>query len=539
MTVGKKLLVAFGTLFVLIAILSCVVLVGFRSMSNSFTQVVEHRAAEQRLAIRVETAVWAIRASNRGAMIAAFLKDPKLAAPAKEGLSKAFADANDALDQMSGLADTAETKADIDEAKATLGKVAPVISEVVRLWEVGDSEAASRLSAEKSTPWLNRTVALSKKLQAESQKAMQDDKQRAARQTRLNQWTAIIVIMLTLMVGAAVLFVINQITATLRQLAAELSEGSNQVAGAASQVSGSSQSLAQGSSEQAASLEETSASTEEINSMTHKNAENSQVSAQLMAEVAQQIGLGNQRLGEMVASMKEINESSAKISKIIKVIDEIAFQTNILSLNAAVEAARAGEAGMGFAVVADEVRNLAQRSAQAAKDTTGLIEESIAKSNQGRLKLDEVTHAILGITEGAAKVKILVEEVHVGSQEQARGLDQIVKAITQMEHVTQKTAASAEESASAGQELSAQSECLRGLVRRLASLVGGIGELQDSSPNPPSATGTSVARNIVRHRAAAPNWLTVDNQPGRPALATAGSGPNHSAFPPEQDFKDF
>ena len=146
--------------------------------------------------------------------------------------------------------------------------------------------------------------------------------------------------------------------------------------------------------------------------------------------------------------------SSDKISKIIKTIDEIAFQTNILALNAAVEAARAGEAGMGFAVVADEVRNLAQRCAQAAKDTAGLIEESIAKSNDGKPKLDQVAKAIAAITEDSGKVKTLVDEVSLGSQEQARGLEQISKAIAQMEQVTQKTAASAEErSAAGGQEV--------------------------------------------------------------------------------------
>ena len=191
-----------------------------------------------------------------------------------------------------------------------------------------------------------------------------------------------------------------------------------------------------------------------------------------MTQSQQKFVQTNQSLDQSVVAMGEINAQSGKISKIIKVIDEIAFQTNILALNAAVEAARAGEAGMGFAVVADEVRNLAQRCAQAAKDTAALIEESIAKSNDGKVKVDQVATAIRAITEESAKVKKLVDEVNLGSQEQARGMEQIAKAITQMEQVTQKTAANAEESASAAEELNAQSETLKNLVERLTAMVG-------------------------------------------------------------------
>jgi methyl-accepting chemotaxis protein len=259
--------------------------------------------------------------------------------------------------------------------------------------------------------------------------------------------------------GGLGFYIVLGINGALKQSAAELTEGARQITSAAGQVASSSQSLAQGASEQAASLEETSASIEEISSMTRRNAENSQSAATVMTAVDQNVQNGNRTLDQMVVSMQEINASSGKISKIIKVIDEIAFQTNILALNAAVEAARAGEAGMGFAVVADEVRNLAQRSAQAAKDTAGLIEESI------------VAEVIRAITDSATKVKTLVDEVNLGSQEQARGIDEISKAINQMNQVTQSTAANAEESASASEELSAQAEALNQVVVRLGSLV--------------------------------------------------------------------
>ncbi len=171
--------------------------------------------------------------------------------------------------------------------------------------------------------------------------------------------------------------------------------------------------------------------------------------------------------------MGEIKTQSEKISRIIKVIDEIAFQTNILALNASVEAARAGEAGMGFAVVADEVRNLAQRCAQAAKDTTVLIEESIAKSNEGKAKVDQVAGAIHDITEQSIKARTLVDEVSRGSKEQAYGNEQVSQAVSKMEEVTGSVAASAENGAEAARKLSAESSELRDIVERLACMVAG------------------------------------------------------------------
>ena len=158
----------------------------------------------------------------------------------------------------------------------------------------------------------------------------------------------------------------------------------------------------------------------------------------------------------MVTAMDGITASGAKIASILRAIDEIAFQTNILALNAAVEAARAGAAGQGFAVVADEVRNLAQRSAQAARETHALIQESVEMSESGRRTTAQVVEAIGSITERTAQVRTLVDQVSLGAQEQTRGVDQIAKSIALMERVTQQSAAGAEESASAGQELSAQ-----------------------------------------------------------------------------------
>jgi methyl-accepting chemotaxis protein/methyl-accepting chemotaxis protein-1 (serine sensor receptor) len=232
----------------------------------------------------------------------------------------------------------------------------------------------------------------------------------------------------------------------------------------------------------------------------------------------------------MVTSMSEINNASDKIARIIKVIDEIAFQTNILALNAAVEAARAGEAGMGFAVVADEVRNLAQRSAQAAKDTASIIEESIERSNEGSKKLEQVKEAITAITDSAGKVKTLVDEVSTGSQEQATGFSEITSAISQMERVTQTAAAGAEQSASASEELTAQAESMRAAVETLHLLTEG-GERRQSirkpvrlpAKSPSAGPAPADARPAVR---VAPN---SQSEPAPPD--------SEDEFPLDDDFR--
>ena len=228
--------------------------------------------------------------------------------------------------------------------------------------------------------------------------------------------------------------------------------------------------------------------------MTRRNAENSQEAASSMAQTEKLVGDANAALGEMVTSMVAIKESSDKVSKIIKTIDEIAFQTNILALNAAVEAARAGEAGMGFAVVADEVRTLAQRSAQAARDTAALIEESITRANHGHQRVAQVSDAIGAITASAGRVKELVDAVSVASREQSHGIDQVTQAITQMEKVTQNTAATAEESAAASEELSAQAESAMAVVGRLSTLVGS----QAERPRVTSTVARKSRRNAPR-----------------------------------------
>ena len=259
----------------------------------------------------------------------------------------------------------------------------------------------------------------------------------------------------------------------LRHVTEELKTGAAQVVSAAGQVSASSQALSQGASEQAASLEQTTASMAEVASLTRSTDENAQQAARLMAQTGDQVATANAALADMESSMAAIKESSAKVSRIIKTIDEIAFQTNLLALNAAVEAARAGEAGKGFAVVAEEVRNLAQRAGVAARDTTDLIEESLVRSGAGEATVANMSRSIAAITDSATTVGNLVGEVSAAARRQTQGIAEISRALGQMDKTTQSAAATAEQTAAASEELNSQAETSQGLVADLEQLVGG------------------------------------------------------------------
>lgn len=469
-TLSRRLLVSFGSLVAIVALLTATLLYALRSLHRGMTGITgvnlpaltaSSEALENALNYRVLT-----------------LRHLVTQDPAEW---KSIDEACDAL-----ATQTLEDLASYDryvttpDGQALLDKVAPAFEsyrEVARqmrqLNAAGDAAAAALAGSQAASAFTAYEKAISEVTSYNENLAQETAAAIAKTTQRAEIFASVVGGFGALLALGAGLVIPRRVSRAIGTVAETLQESSAQVAAAAGQVSSASSSLAQGSSNQASSLEETSASLEEMASMTKRNAESAQQAKELSTQTRASADAGAAHMDEMRHAMDAIKASSNDVGKIIKTIDEIAFQTNILALNAAVEAARAGDAGMGFAVVAEEVRALAQRSAQSARETAEKIEDAVRKSEHGVTISGSVAHALAEIVDRARRVDALVAEIAEASREQSQGLTQLNSAMGNMDKITQANASNAEETAAAAEELSAQATAMREAVGQLDRMVHG------------------------------------------------------------------
>jgi methyl-accepting chemotaxis protein len=475
MTIGKKLRIAIVTMLVVGIGMTASAIYSIVTISRELDTSTGSTAEKLGLAGDLKAAANIMRTGQRGMLLNGFQHDLSGAEATKADYEKKKGAALKLMAKIVPLLAAAEGRRLVDQLKSDIERHASSFHRIANLCEAGSLQEAEVFYKEQGAPAGAAMEQTASDLMAQEIKVMRASAEAGRGQVRFAEISMTVIGVLGMGTLLVMSFMVGGITRGLGRLSSELGEGAAQVFSASAQVATSSQRLAQEASNGAAAIEETSAAAKEVVALARKSADQAKTASKLMDTVDARVGEGNKTLAQMVESMAAITQSSGSIAKIIKVIDEIAFQTNILALNAAVEAARAGESGMGFAVVADEVRNLAQRSAQAARDTATLIEDSISKSNDGGVNLQRVAEVFQGITENTGKAKTFIDEVSLASLEEAKGVDAISKGVGQMERATQDTASFSEESAAASEQLSAQAQELNHIAEQVGAMVGTAG----------------------------------------------------------------
>lgn len=469
-TIGAKLNLGVGSIAFLLCVCAATGIWATKAVDQDVDRVVDQTSVQLRCAGHVQYLIADMRAATRLMIIASMQQDAALVHQKTAETEKQLVEINRSLDELEAISPeeivalSREVRKHMEEWNHHANRVESHSAAFETDQAIAANEAARELGA--------KAEAAAAAIFEKAVFTLAEDKEDSGRTTKEALTGLISVTAVSLAVICGIFLVVYKMNVSLRQICGEMARGVSQVTAASGQVSSASQSVASGATQQAASLEETTASLQEIESRSASNADMAKQSSSMFKSASSEGAKGRDAMERMLSAIGDIKHSSDETAKIIKTIDEIAFQTNLLALNAAVEAARAGEAGKGFAVVAEEVRNLAQRSAQSAKNTSDLIDGSRKHADNGVTVAREVAEALTTILGAMQDVSGLIESISAGSEDQVRSIEQINQAMAQMNSVTQANASNAEESAAASQEMSAQARELNTAADLLGNMVG-------------------------------------------------------------------